>query len=87
MQSRRHWITIVAETLPQLTERERQIVKLVSEGLSDKEIAQKLGTGAQAIKNSLHLIYRVTGAGSRIELLRTFYELVEKGNGTKDSLQ
>jgi DNA-binding NarL/FixJ family response regulator len=63
---------------PQLTARQREIVKLIAAGLSDKEIAQRLGLETQSVKNTLQRIYRDTGTHSRVELIRSFFELVEK---------
>jgi DNA-binding NarL/FixJ family response regulator len=40
----------------QLTSRERQILKFVDEGLSNKEIAHRLQIGVSTVKNHVHRI-------------------------------
>lgn len=70
--------------LSELPQRQQQVVKLVSRGLSDKEIANILEVELQTAKNFLQLIYRSAGIesgnGDRIGLIRQFYDLVEKKN-------
>ena len=40
----------------ELTARQRQIVRLIGEGLSNKEIARRLNLGASTVKNHVHEI-------------------------------
>ncbi|GKQ49658.1 hypothetical protein BRSPCE3_05120 [Bradyrhizobium sp. Ce-3] len=49
---------ILEKYLAMLTERERQIVRLVSEGLSNKEIGRRLKVADGTIKVHLHHIFR-----------------------------
>ena len=51
-----------------LTPKELQIVALISEGCKNKEIANRLGTGEQVVKNYLRNIYDKTGVSDRLEL-------------------
>jgi two-component system nitrate/nitrite response regulator NarL len=51
-----------------LTERERQIMHLVSEGLSNKEVGRKLNISDGTIKVHLHHIYRKLAISNRTAL-------------------
>ncbi|MBI3975090.1 MAG: response regulator transcription factor [Armatimonadetes bacterium] len=53
-----------------LTKREEQILQLVVQGLSNKEIAQKLYLRPQTVKNYVHLILQKLDVHSRLELIR-----------------
>jgi two-component system, NarL family, nitrate/nitrite response regulator NarL len=56
------------KTLAMLTERERQIAKLVSSGLSNKEVGQQLNLSAGTIKVHLHNIYQKLEINNRTTL-------------------
>jgi DNA-binding NarL/FixJ family response regulator len=51
-----------------LSGRERQLVALVTQAYSNKEIAVSLGLELQTVKNHLSRIYRKIGVRSRVEL-------------------
>jgi len=51
-----------------LTARERQIVRPMAEGLSNKEMAQRLGLAEGTVKVHLHKIYRKLGIATRTAL-------------------
>lgn len=51
-----------------LKPKEMQMVALVGEGYKNKEIASRLGTSEQVIKNSLKAIYDKTGVSDRLGL-------------------
>jgi two-component system nitrate/nitrite response regulator NarL len=51
-----------------LTERERQIMRLVSEGLSNKEIGRRLNIADGTIKVHLHHVYRKLEISNRTVL-------------------
>src|SRR6516165_9441008 len=51
-----------------LTDRERQIMRLVSEGLSNKEIARRLNITDGTIKVHLHHIFQKLDVGNRTAL-------------------
>ena len=60
---------VLAENvLSVLTDREREIMRLVSEGLSNKEIARRLSISQGAIKVHLHHIYRKLEINNRTVL-------------------
>jgi DNA-binding NarL/FixJ family response regulator len=54
--------------IDKLSERERQIVRLVAEGHSNAEIARELTLTVQTVKNRLSDIYLKLGVKSRTEL-------------------
>jgi len=53
-----------------LTRREAQILELVAEGLSNKEIAQRLFLQPQTVKNYVHLVLQKLDVHSRLEAMR-----------------
>lgn len=52
-----------------LSRREQQVVPLVAEGLTNKEIAKKLSLSEHTVKNHLFRIYEKLGISSRVELI------------------
>jgi two-component system, NarL family, response regulator DevR len=50
-----------------LTRREQQLVQLVSEGLTNKEIASRLYLSEQTVKNHVRRMLRKAGASDRLE--------------------
>lgn len=54
-----------ATTRSALTRRERQLVPLISSGLTNKEIAAHFNLSEQTVKNHVHRILRRTGATNR----------------------
>jgi two-component system nitrate/nitrite response regulator NarL len=64
--------------LDELTPRQQQVVRLIREGLSDKEIAVKLGIEEQTVKNLLRSAYRATNTHNRVALLGWAYEIRER---------
>jgi DNA-binding NarL/FixJ family response regulator len=52
-----------------VTKREQQIVPLVAQGLTNKEISSRLGVSEHTIKNHLFRIYEKLGISSRVELI------------------
>jgi DNA-binding NarL/FixJ family response regulator len=57
-----------ARAVRKLTPKELQIVALISEGCKNKDIANRLGTKEQVVKNYLRNIYTKTGVSDRLEL-------------------
>lgn len=57
-----------AKAVQRLTARELQIVALICEGCKNKEIANRLGTKEQVVKNYLRSIYVKAGVSDRLEL-------------------
>lgn len=62
-----------AGPLDRLTAREREIVLAVSQGLSFKQAARKIGVAPSTVANHLYRIYRKLGVYSRTELASLVY--------------
>ncbi len=52
----------------ELSERERRIIKLVAQGLKNREVADAIGTTEHVAKNYLGQIYDKLGLWNRVEL-------------------
>jgi DNA-binding NarL/FixJ family response regulator len=59
-----------------LTSKEKDIIYLVCEGLSNKEIADKLNISEQTVKAHLHKIFRKFNISSRTQLINIFLESI-----------
>jgi DNA-binding NarL/FixJ family response regulator len=57
------------ERTPPLTPRETEIVRLVAQGLRNKELAQRLSITEGTVKIHLHNIYDKLGVDGRLELV------------------
>jgi DNA-binding CsgD family transcriptional regulator len=57
---------------PRLTPRELEIAKLASRGLTNREIAERLGTSVRTVGNHLHQTYSKLGIRGRGDLSRLF---------------
>lgn len=55
-------------TLAQLTERQREIVHLAAQGLSNKQIARNLGISPETVKTHLHHAFERAGVSGRVAL-------------------
>lgn len=55
--------------LAKLTPRERTVSTLACEGLSNRDISERIGTTEQAVKNYFRSIYEKSGAETRTQLL------------------
>lgn len=53
-----------------ITPREADVIRGVSEGLSNKEIADRLNVSFATVRTHLYNVFKKTGAASRVELLR-----------------
>lgn len=58
-----------AESVSRLTERERQVIALVAEGLKNKEIADRLFISEPTVRHHLTSIFDKLNVGSRLELV------------------
>lgn len=58
------------EDQPDLNAREKQVLRLLSKGLTDKEIAARLFVGVRTVQYDLSSVRRKTGLSSRSELAR-----------------
>jgi len=57
-----------------LTERERQVISLVLDGLANKEIADRLEVSESAVKGTLQQLFAKTGVRTRSQLVRVALE-------------
>lgn len=56
--------------LLKLSRREKQVLKLLAEGLDNREIAERLFIAEQTVKNHVSLIYSKIGTHDRMEAIR-----------------
>ena len=56
------------------TQRERQVLSFVFEGLANKEIAARLGVSESAVKSTLQQLFSKTGVRTRSQLVRIVLE-------------
>jgi DNA-binding NarL/FixJ family response regulator len=61
--------TIEAGTEAMLSKREQDVVRCVAEGLSNREIASRLGLTEHTVKNYLFRIFDKLGVSSRVEVV------------------
>jgi DNA-binding NarL/FixJ family response regulator len=52
-----------------LTRRERELVPMIAQGLTNKEIASLLNVSEQTVKNQIHRMMRKAGASKRLDIL------------------
>jgi DNA-binding NarL/FixJ family response regulator len=69
----RRGATPVPEPFASLTEREREIVRLVGEGLRNEEIARRLGITEKTVRNHLTAVFDKVGVSGRLELVVLAY--------------
>jgi DNA-binding NarL/FixJ family response regulator len=55
--------------MPLLTRREEEVVRLVADGLKNREIAEKLRVKEHSIRNYIYRIFDKVGVSSRVELI------------------
>ncbi|MDE3243865.1 MAG: response regulator transcription factor [Nitrospirota bacterium] len=59
------------ERHPQLTPRQRQVLRLVRDGLTSREIANRFGLSVRTVEVHRYLLMRRLGAKNVAQLLRT----------------
>jgi len=57
-----------------LSKREDQVVRLLSQGLTNKDISRELGLSQHTIRNYLFRIYDKLGVSTRVELVLYFLQ-------------
>jgi DNA-binding CsgD family transcriptional regulator len=70
------------ESLPDISEREKAIVLLLAEGLSSKQIAERLGIAKNTVDTHRRNLLRKTGAKNTLELA---IRLVREGRGDRNT--
>jgi DNA-binding NarL/FixJ family response regulator len=58
-----------SEGIPLLTRREEDVVRLVADGMKNREIAQRLKVKEHSIRNYVYRIFEKLGVSSRVELI------------------
>ena len=61
-------------TAGKFTDRERQVLSYVFEGLTNKEIAERLGVSESSVKATLQQLFSKTGVRTRSQLVRVVLE-------------
>jgi pSer/pThr/pTyr-binding forkhead associated (FHA) protein len=61
--------------IPELSKRERQVIALIAQGLTDREIGEQLFISASTVRSHLDRISEKTGLRRRAELTRLALEL------------
>ena len=57
-----------------LSRREQQLISMISEGLTNKEIALQLNLSEQTVKNHVHRMLRKVGVGDRLTIVERWRE-------------
>lgn len=77
------------DTLAMLSKREREVVHLLAEGLTNRQIADRLKISPHTVKNYLFKIFDKLGTSNRLELvflvLRHSGETIRTGLGTRET--
>ena len=69
---------LITKGIEQLSNRERDVVRCLAEGMSNREIAEKLSISPYTVKNYMFKIFERLGVSSRVELL--FYVMSQSAN-------
>lgn len=56
-----------------LTKKEREVVELICDGYSRKEVASILGVKIETIKSHMHFVYNKTGVSNSAELWKVIH--------------
>jgi two-component system, NarL family, nitrate/nitrite response regulator NarL len=73
-----------------LTERERQVLSYVMEGLTNRKIGEQIGMSTGSVKSTMHQLFSKTGVHTRSQLVRfvledsgtsTYYALLLRNDG------
>jgi DNA-binding NarL/FixJ family response regulator len=69
-----------SEGIPLLTRREEDVVRLVADGMKNREIAQRLKVKEHSIRNYIYRIFEMLGVSSRVEFI--LYIFSHRHSGT-----
>lgn len=61
---------VVAERRGELTERQREVLRLIAKGMGNKEIARNLCIAHDTVKQHAKAVYAALGVGSRLQAAR-----------------
>ena len=65
---RSHFDPVSATGVKLLTSRESEVASLVADGLTNREISERMNLSAHTVKNYLYRVYEKLGISSRVEL-------------------
>jgi DNA-binding NarL/FixJ family response regulator len=74
----------ISKDLPVLSKREEEITALVATGMSNREVAIKLGLSPHTVKNCLFRIFEKIGISTRIELVLYVLSKAESHEASSD---
>ncbi len=60
--------------LPELTDRENQVLELIADGLSNREISCNLSISESTVENHVHHIYRKLGISRRTQAVAYVFQ-------------
>ncbi|PYY21126.1 MAG: hypothetical protein DMG62_20070 [Acidobacteria bacterium] len=63
-----HSASVEQESLSVLSKREREVAESIVEGLTNREVAERLGISQHTVKNYVFKIFEKLGASNRVEL-------------------
>ena len=69
-----------SEGMPLLTRREEDVVRLLAEGLKNREIAEQLKIKEHSVRNYVYRIFEKLGVSSRVELILYVFSHRESGS-------
>ena len=69
-----------SDGMPLLTRREEDVVRLVADGLKNREIAQRLDVVEHSIRNYLYRIFDKLGVSTRVELILYAFSQRDRNN-------
>ncbi len=69
-----------SEGTPLLTRREEDVVRLVADGMKNREIAERLKVSEHSIRNYLYRIFDKLGVSSRVELILYAFNQRDQNN-------
>jgi DNA-binding CsgD family transcriptional regulator len=59
-----------------MTKREREVVALIAEGLSNKEMAERLNIAVHTVKSHMHNVLEKLGLHSRLQVAAHVHEAI-----------
>ena len=60
--------------LPELTDRENEVLKLIADGLTNREISCRLSISESTVENHIHHIYGKLGISNRAQAVAHFFQ-------------
>jgi DNA-binding CsgD family transcriptional regulator len=62
-----------------LSPRQKRVIELVAEGLTNRDVAEQLGISPGVVRNHLYRIYDKVGISNRVELALWYEARVHEG--------